>query len=246
MNAIPFRCHSIPDFIRVCSAGVPPASSPGVSPGVHSAPAHENSYKKRRHAFTLIELLVVVAIIAILAAILLPVLTRAKGKADNITCISHLKQLGIAARLYAEDNNSLLPFAELLPSNPTDPKNPLPRISDALARYVGKTVGTNAALSVFKCPRDNNWFFEVEGSSYQWNTLLNGRRIDLGEDNHAKAIMVSNGVVIWQTNVNVTRGVEATPLLVDYDDFHPRPPKSGKNVVFMDGHAALFELPPFP
>ena len=35
-----------------------------------------------------------------------------------------------------------------------------------------------------------------------------------------------------------------TPLLLDYEDFHPRPPRPGKNVVYMDGHAGGFELPP--
>lgn len=211
---------------------------------VNSARFH--SAKKLQRAFTLIELLVTMAIIALLAGLLLPVLSRAKSTAANATCLNNLKQLGVAARLYAEENNSLLPAAELLPSNPTNPKKPLPRIADELASYVGKSVGTNSRLSVFKCPRDNDWFFEVEGSSYQWNTLINGKRIDFGENSRGAGTLISNGVVVWQTNFDVTRGIEATPFFVDYDDFHPRAPKSGKNVVYMDGHAAVFEPPPMP
>lgn len=55
-------------------------------------------------AFTLIELLVVIAIIAILAALLLPVLSRSKSKAESLTCINHQKQLALAWHLYADDN----------------------------------------------------------------------------------------------------------------------------------------------
>ena len=64
--------------------------------------------------FTLIELLVVIGIIGVLVSLLVPALARAKTKALNTVCVNNLRQLGIATRNYAEDNNNRLPSAEIL------------------------------------------------------------------------------------------------------------------------------------
>ena len=71
----------------------------GLSPGV-----------KARVAFTLIELLVVIAIIAILAAILMPVLDKAKQRAVTAECLNNMKQLQLAYRMYIDDNDDSLPL----------------------------------------------------------------------------------------------------------------------------------------
>ena len=130
----------------------------------------KNKFSARR-AFTLIELLVVIAIIAILASLLLPALARAKSKAKGIGCINNLKQIGIALRIWTDENEDRYPWAEARRSIPIFPTN-MPTISMVLSNNVG------GAMKVFQCPNDNLNLFQTELTSYEWVSSLNGQPVD--------------------------------------------------------------------
>ena len=173
-------------------------------------------------AFTLIELLVVIAVIALLAALLMPALSRAKESGRGAACISNLRQLGIAIQLYIQENN-----------------NRLPSINDQFPGVTNSYPGPDtvlkpqlANLNVLRCPSDK-WtstdplpnsqkpatYFDQTGSSYAWNSLLNGQDAD-----HLQAM-------------GMKFDPQEIPLMFDKQGFHAaRGAKKEVNYLYGDSH----------
>ncbi len=104
-----------------------------------SAEVSVHPMKRFTRGFTLVELLVVIAIIAILAGMLLPALGRAREKAWSANCLSNLRQIGIASRLYADDND-----------------DSLPRSAHQGQSWVARLQPYAGGTNLWRCPRDTN------------------------------------------------------------------------------------------
>jgi prepilin-type N-terminal cleavage/methylation domain-containing protein/prepilin-type processing-associated H-X9-DG protein len=158
--------------------------------------------------FTLAELLVVISIIALLISILTPVLGKARMFARRTACRSQLRGIGMALRMYVDDNDQTMPVAAQLPSQEPN----LPCITDVLLPYLKNR-------EAMRCPADRqDNYFEKEGSSYEYPHFVRGRRVD-------DTFMREK----WsETNV---------PVLFDFGPFHNRRGRRGAiNFLFGDGH----------
>lgn len=147
----------------------------------------------RSLGFTLLELLAVIATIGALTAMLLPVLAKAKGKAQQANCISNLKNLGYAWYMYYGDNGGRL--AESYPLNPDvwvkgDMRNPTEAVDNKLLEN-GKLYTYHRNTAIYHCPADQG--VEINGKkvasvrSYSMNGFMGARDPTIGPLPHSAA-----------------------------------------------------------
>jgi prepilin-type N-terminal cleavage/methylation domain-containing protein/prepilin-type processing-associated H-X9-DG protein len=166
---------------------------------------------RRRSGFTLVELLVVISIIALLTAILVPAMGKARGIAKRTICQANLHAQAVGFRMYLDDNNNIMPDScAMISLKLSDKKG----ISSFLGSYLGKAES-------LKCPCDKNVekvYFDAEGTSYEFNTSLANEKVS------------TNFLIrkFGETNVHVMR---------DFIAWHGKAGKPGAvNYLYADGH----------
>jgi prepilin-type N-terminal cleavage/methylation domain-containing protein/prepilin-type processing-associated H-X9-DG protein len=132
--------------------------------------------RNRRPAFTLIELLVVIAIIAILAAILFPVFARAREKARQTTCLSNLKNMGLAVQMYTQDYDEVVPLGY--------DEYAFKVFGDQRGFWLGKLEPYVKNWEVFNCPSSSLFRTPKDWNLYEYgcnSCVLAGLRIFKGQ-----------------------------------------------------------------
>ena len=204
-----------------------------------------------KHGFTLIELLVVIAIIAILVAILFPVFAQAREKARETVCVSNLRQVGIATRMYVGDYDETFPIWHAYSKVTATPHL---GIEQELSPYT-----KNDAL--FRCPDDNggpfqrtdvpqvNSYFAAYASSYYFErrafSVINNYSIENNIPTTRATAVIADANFVQPASTALMRD-EMFPWFDPakdtagywgyagyYQAWHPR----GGSMVFADGHA---------
>ena len=192
-----FKCFPVPSYFRV------PCSSVLTS-------------RVKMRIFTLIELLIVIAMIAILAAMLMPAFSKAREQARSISCINNLKQLHLYTWQYAES------YAEYLPDGTGN--NSTSWHLKIIQYATQKTSKLN--MEPMRCPSDKNWIFS--GTSYGINVRLAGKKIS--------AVRKSDTILFYDID---------SPNYVAADYYYPDRMKyrhgNKINVLFFGGHAKSYK-----
>ena len=199
-----------------------------------------------KRAFTLIEMLVVIAVIAILAALLLPAISAAKAKAQRTICINNLRQINLGVRMYSDDSNDVSPGA--IKTNSPDIFS---SYKELMKNYVGLKGASSTQDKLFACPADTFYYdyaFTLHPHGYvpqslctQSNNDYSSYSFNAGNLNHVQfhgTNFVEPGIAGLKLSSikNPSRSVLVAemPAFIPYSWHQPKRPFSQANSIFND------------
>ncbi len=211
---------------------------------------------RRRHVgFTLIELLVVISIIALLIGLLLPALGAARAVAQQVKCLSNLKQQGVALTTYTSDYRDHLPLAKVFSWEFSGEWAGMPFMQDVLVPYIGGNASIAGQFSpVFRCPsveagQGEDFLRAPNQNHYRYNTQ---EAIDFASLTTAQRRSTRLTQVQAPTQARVMYDVAFADWTNDPTRFPHNRSGGGICVLHLDGHAETMTvetyatLSPFP
>ena len=212
-----------------------------------------------RDGFTLIEVLVVIAIIAVLAALLLPALDKAKARGKQIACLNHLKQLALCSQMYAADNNGRLVENLPMPQNANSWVTGNLRIPDDGTNRVllqrAKFFPYASQTEIYRCPADASRIGGVPPvRSYAMNSWMGSRHMESYSRQDFRTFVrdsetaAAGSATLWVIADEHEASIDDGWFLVTMDDSRPFASfpatrhQNGYGLNFADGHTEVFKL----
>lgn len=193
-----------------------------------------------KKGFTIIELMVVIAIIAVLAALILPALSGARAKSKQVTCLNNLKQISLALQLYANDDGECYPRAA--GTVPWDTKD----ADDDTYGWMQQLLPYASNRKIYKCPSDGRADYSYFLSTRAAYVAAGSRRAAVQRERIAfPEVFVLAGDTIWYNQNDCDKDdytqncvggpANGTP----YEEW--RAHNGGQNILFADGHCAWYQ-----
>lgn len=205
-----------------------------------------------KYIFTLIELLIVITIIAILAGILLPLLSSSRDRAKAIICVSNLKQIGTAFELYSSNNNEMIPSINPATEYIGMAENLL-RDDAGNYRGIGLFISTlNIQPKIFACPLNKKAKANMVKQAYDGTGQVQSAflyRQNSGEDEAVERenpeLKTSNFDVTWGDKLNLSRSILVDDARYDGNEGATENTNAHyykeMNVLKGDGHVVTFK-----